>query len=205
MATNFYAVMPDATVYRCRTAAEVGRIDGAVIATDKDVTKVPTAIIVKLYNRVRPECPVTKFQDRATAEKRMDGVLDFVAKPNPHAAKTEEATPAAVRKTKQRKETKAARGAKIKDIAPERVQQVIKLRAEGKAWLDICALLNEPTNFIHRMRPLLRAIDPSFVKVLGPGSPNYGKGPQPKAPRVKGEKRVRVAKVKDRGIPVEAF
>lgn len=54
MATNFYAVMPDATVYRCRTAAEVGRIDGAVIATDKDVTKVPTAIIVKLYNRVRP-------------------------------------------------------------------------------------------------------------------------------------------------------
>jgi hypothetical protein len=203
-AKNFYAVMPDATVYRCKTEREVKGIDGAVIATDKDVTQVPSAVIVKLYNRVRPERPVTKFSDRATAEKRMEGVLDFVAKPNPFAPAPEAPKE---KKEKAPKEPKEAgkRGAKVKEISPETVQVVIKLKGEGKTWAEICAELGEPHNFLHRVRPLLRAVDPSLVKPLGPGSPNYGKGPQPKAPRAPGEKKVRVAKKVDRGIPVETF
>ena len=79
-AKSFYAVLPDTTVYRCKTAADVSRIEGAFPATDSDVSKLPTSLIVKLYNRVRPERPVTKFAYRAVAEKQMSGVLDFLAK-----------------------------------------------------------------------------------------------------------------------------
>jgi len=213
MAKEFFAVLADATVYRCRTVGEAGRIDGALIATEKDLSKLPTPLIVKLFNRASPERPVTRFADRATAEKRIDGVLDLLAKPSPLAgeapekpAKAEKA-PKVPKAPKEAGESTGKRGAKPKDIAPETVARVVALKAEGKSWEQICGELGEPLNFIQRVRPILRTLDPSLVKQLGPGSPNYGKGPQPKVKREPGAPRApRVKKARaGNGVPVEAF
>lgn len=91
MATVHYVVTPDGTVRRYKG---VGQAEGAMIelfkdgvyaasdkgATTPDVLKnIPTPLLVKLHNLIRPERPVNKFQDRATAEKRMQGVLEVLA------------------------------------------------------------------------------------------------------------------------------
>jgi hypothetical protein len=55
------------------------------------------------------------------------------------------------------------------------VKRVIKMRADGKGWPEILKELDEPNNFISRVRPLMKAMDKSSVRKLGPGSPNYGK------------------------------
>ena len=62
-------------------AAQDGKQQVAFIATDDDLSQVPTSVLVTLHNIIRPEKPVKKFSDRATAEKRMQGVLEVLAKP----------------------------------------------------------------------------------------------------------------------------
>lgn len=42
---------------------------------------IPTPTLVLLHNAIRPEKTITRFADRATAEKRMVGVLEVLAKP----------------------------------------------------------------------------------------------------------------------------
>lgn len=60
--------------------------------TDTGVTTVPTSTLVVLHNLIRPERPIKKFADRETAEKRMKGVLEVLAKPGevPSATETTE-------------------------------------------------------------------------------------------------------------------
>jgi hypothetical protein len=48
---------------------------------DKGLADVPSALLVTLHNIIRPEKPIKKFADRETAERRMKGVLEVLAKP----------------------------------------------------------------------------------------------------------------------------
>lgn len=50
-----------------------------VVENEQQMDRVPTALLVKLYNKIRPEKPITKFSDRATANKRMWPALDALA------------------------------------------------------------------------------------------------------------------------------
>lgn len=61
-------------------AAHLGA-DKNFVATDKDLSKIPTPVLVLMHNEVRPEKPVQRFADRKTAEKRLSGVLEVLAKP----------------------------------------------------------------------------------------------------------------------------
>lgn len=61
-------------------AAHLGA-DKNFVATDKDLSKIPTPVLVLMHNEVRPEKPVQRFADRKTAEKRLMGVLEVQAKP----------------------------------------------------------------------------------------------------------------------------
>lgn len=76
--------------YAEAVAANQSKVEGvtAVIATDEEkdgqivgLALVPTATLVVLYNIIRPEKPIKKFADRETAEKRLKGVLEVLAKP----------------------------------------------------------------------------------------------------------------------------
>lgn len=208
MAKTYYAVTTDATVYRCSSLKEAGSVEGAIIATDANMTDLPTALLVKLYNRARPERPVTRFADRPTALKRLEGVLDLLARPLPSHTTTPEPAPKGKRQPKAERPTEEPkkRGAKPKDIAPETVQTVMAMRAEGKGWPEIIAALGEAQNFVHRVRKVMKELDPTSVKPLGPGSPNYGKGPQPRPKREPGAPRERKPRArKGNGVPVEAF
>jgi hypothetical protein len=53
----------------------------AFVATDDDLSQLPSALLVTLHNLIRPEKPIKKFADRETADKRMKGVLEVLAKP----------------------------------------------------------------------------------------------------------------------------
>jgi hypothetical protein len=112
---NHYVVTPDARVLSYRTfsaaSAAAANIPDAVLATDVDITKVPTATLVTLYNIIRPERPIKKFADRETAEQRMKGVLEVLAKPGeaPAAsATTEETEGDMATKTKTKRAAKKA-------------------------------------------------------------------------------------------------
>lgn len=81
-----YAVSPTGEVrsYRQKTAAEaMAREMNGFYASDasSSLVNIPTPLLVTLHNLVRPERPVTRFADRATAEKRLQGVLEVLAKP----------------------------------------------------------------------------------------------------------------------------
>lgn len=216
MPKSYYAVMPDAKVYRCASVKQALTIEGAVAASDTDLSEVPTALLVKLHNLVRPERPVVRFSDRATAEKRLEGVLDLLAKPFPGGeaqpkseekpSKGKRGEPVVTPMFSKPKGEGAKRGAKPKEISPEMMQEVMRLRKEGNSWDQIVATLNQPKNFIHRARAVMKQMDPGSVKLLGPGSPGYGSGPKPRPAREPGAPRARkVAKAADRGVPVEAF
>jgi hypothetical protein len=215
MAKSYYAVTADAVVYRCRSVKEAGNVEGAVIASDTNMNDIPTPVLVKLHNLARPERPVTRFSDRATALKRLEGVLDLLAKPLPggetaapsasEPASKEKRAPKAPKAPKEPREPKK-RGAKPKEIPEELVRKTMELRAKKVDWYTVCDQLGQPRNFIFRVRPLMRLLDPSSVKNIGPGSPNYGKGPKPRPKREPGAPRAkRQAKAADRGVPVEAF
>jgi hypothetical protein len=79
-------------------AANQNGVEGvtAVVANDEEkdglvigLANVPTPTLVLLYNTIRPEKPIKKFADRKTAETRMKGVLDALAKPGEPVASTE--------------------------------------------------------------------------------------------------------------------
>lgn len=81
-----YAVSPDGMVrsYKQKSFAEaMAKQVGGFYANDASgsLVAIPTPVLVILHNLVRPERPVTRFADRATAEKRLQGVLEVLAKP----------------------------------------------------------------------------------------------------------------------------
>lgn len=181
MAQQYFVVTPGAHVYRCHNLAQCGPlidgIEGAVIANDNDMKKIPSAVLVKLHNRARPERPITKFSDRATAEKRLQGVLDLLATDAPSSDVTPTPTPVATPKKGAAKKTATPKAAKVTapGIDDDTVRQTIELRKAGKTWTEIVAELGVAQNFVLRVRPYLRAADKTMVKALGPGTANYGK------------------------------
>jgi hypothetical protein len=50
-------------------------------------------VLVTIYNTIRPEKPIKKFADRATAQEKMRGVLEVLAKDGPTPAVVGEITP----------------------------------------------------------------------------------------------------------------
>jgi hypothetical protein len=84
---NHYVITTDGAVRKYKNGssaaqAALGLTDlGAVTATDENLKNVPTSLLVVLHNIIRPEKPIKKFADRETAEKRMVGVLEVLAKP----------------------------------------------------------------------------------------------------------------------------
>lgn len=182
-----------------------GWVGSDATATDTGLTNVPTPMLVALHNAIRPEKPVTRFADRKTGETRLKGVLEVLAKPGeiveaPEVPETDveeedtytpdpalsaeendmaraakkTAKKAAKKTTTKKATTPRAEKATISDAV---VKRVIKMRADGKGWPEILTALGETSNsFILRVRPLMKAIDKSSVKKMGPGSPNYGKG-----------------------------
>jgi hypothetical protein len=178
-----------------------GFVGSDATETDTGLTNVPTPVLVLLHNAIRPEKPVTRFADRKTGETRLKGVLEVLSKPGdivevPEVVVEEEAAeeyipdPAlsaeeneqmaaakkGAKKGAAKKTTKKAAGAPKATISEAVVNRVIKMRADGKAWPEILTTLGETNSFVHRVRPLMKKVDKSSVKKMGPGSPNYGKG-----------------------------
>lgn len=54
-----------------------------IVENEAGMSKLDTATLIRMYNAVRPERPVTRFADRATAEKRVWPVLEYLADTNP--------------------------------------------------------------------------------------------------------------------------
>jgi hypothetical protein len=194
----FYAISPTGDVYSYKRIANAtdkatevnGFVGSDATESDTGLTNVPTPLLVILYNLIRPEKPVARFADRKTGETRMKGVLEVLSKPGdlpiitetdpsnpaPSAEETDMATKTKAKKTATKKAStaKTPRAPKA-EISEAIVKRVIKKRADGVSWPEICTELGEGTSFIHRIRPLMKKMDRSSVAKLGPGSPNYGK------------------------------
>lgn len=74
-------------------AAELGGVEKGIycIGSQKDLKDVPSALLIELYNIAasEPEShakPITKFSDRAVAEKRVFPVIEYLAKPGQYPA-----------------------------------------------------------------------------------------------------------------------
>lgn len=85
-----YVITPAGAIFNYRTGkiaeAAAAELQGFVCTTDgtppkDDLTKVPTNVLVIVHNIIRPEKPVKKFESREIAEKRLQGVLEVLAKP----------------------------------------------------------------------------------------------------------------------------
>lgn len=94
------------------SAAESVKQDGQlVLQKEDDLTQLSMQDLVRMHNLVRPEKPITKFSDRATANKRMWPVVEYLADTNP-----DKESPMAAKKAKAAK--KAAGASKKAKPAP---------------------------------------------------------------------------------------
>jgi hypothetical protein len=204
-----YAVSPEGQVFSYRKQQQARDAAAALkghYGNDDSVAEIPTPMLIVLHNLIRPEKPVTRFSDRPTAEKRMQGVLEVLAKPGtpveapeqdpatltsdtlPEALTSGEditmATAAARKRTGAKKSaTKKTTGAKraaATEIPESEINRVAKMREDGKNWAEIMDALGRSVSWVHRIRPLLRKVNKSLVRNTGPGSPNYGKGKKTK-------------------------
>jgi hypothetical protein len=159
----------------------------AIIVPDDDLKGVPMPLLIALHNLIRPERPVTRFSDRATAEIRLKGVLEVLAKPGDAAptptpapavegstvgsegsegpagspSSTEDTTVAT--KTKKAKKDRISAATPISDAT---VRKCIKLRGEGVAWPEILKQIGEKPSFVLRVRPLMKKEDKSSVRKI---------------------------------------
>lgn len=212
----YFVVTLQGDVYRAATkkaALHAADLCGGYEVTEQEVVELPMGALVAMYNRARPDKPITKFRDRDTAARALSGVLDFLGKPMPSHLLLSGATPApnTGAKTKGRgsaarkpnedqvpmtaETTAKKRGPKKRDIPQELIDQIVALRNKNVSWAVALRELGLPLSFVHRVRAELKKINPSLVKPLGPGSPNYGTA------------KVRRAEAKTRvsDIPQEAF
>lgn len=211
---QYFVVTHDGVVYRAaskKIAVHAADICGGYEVTEDEVIELPAASLVMLYNRARPERPITKFRDRETASRVLHGVLDLLGIDMPsHLLPTAEdaagaQTKARVNstqpaKTKEQQSmsseaTAKKRGPKKRDIPQDIIDKIIALREKGVTWSAALQELSLPASFVHRVRVELKKINPALVKPLGPGSPNYGNA---KAKRAE-------AKVRTSDIPQESF
>lgn len=186
-----YVITPDGQVRSYKTVsatkAAMAALSGSVAATDDNLSAIPSPLLVLLHNTIRPERPVKRFSDRATAEKRLKGVLEVLAKPGEEfpapegevseegnrititpSAKSEEGDDTMATKAKRTTRKTARKSGAERKPAPEiteaMVARVIKMRADGKTWEDICATLGQPAHFVLRVRPLMKKADKSSVR-----------------------------------------
>ena len=105
--TISYVVAKGGEYVKAYRGAPVDVVEGDIIVWTKDhMSRVPTPVLVTLYNTIRPEKPITKFRDRKAAENTMWPTLEVLAgKPLPGA----KAMAAAKKGTKTTKTTKAAK------------------------------------------------------------------------------------------------
>lgn len=59
--------------------AQQGNAGSIMIEKESDMEQVSSELLVNLHNKIRPEKPIKKFADRATAIKRMYPALDALA------------------------------------------------------------------------------------------------------------------------------
>lgn len=109
----------------------------------EDMDKVPTATLVALYNTVRPEKPIKKFADRATANKRLfPDALELLAGKiieggtNTVATKTKRA---AAKQPAQKKETAGRASTYAGKVITKLVDE--NPRREGTAGFQSFALI----------------------------------------------------------------
>jgi len=188
----YYTVTQDGTVYRAATkkaATYAADVCGGYDVAEDELDDLPTSVMVLMYNRARPERPISKFRDRDTATKALAGVMDFLGITMPsHLLQTDKATVAANPTTTMEQsimtdDTKK-RGPKAKPLPQDLVDRTIELRRANTTWANILTELNVGVSFIHRVRKQLKELDPTMVKPLGPGSPTYGVAKQKREARV---------------------
>jgi hypothetical protein len=129
----------------------------------------------------KPGAPVETVEETVVEEEKEE---EFIPDPALSAEENEVARAAkkSARKSGAKKTAKKSTGTRkpreaAATISDATVKKVIKLRAAGTGWPEILKELGEKSStFIQRVRPLMKAIDKSSVKKMGPGSPNYGKG-----------------------------
>lgn len=210
---QYFVVTNDGVVYRAaskKIAVHAADLCGGYEVTDDEVCELPAAALVALYNRARPERPITKFRDRETAARALQGVLDFLGTDMPShllpssddaaGAKPKARANARPNQTKEQKamttETEAKkRGPKKRDIPQDIIDKIVALREKNVSWAAALEELSLPISFVHRVRAELKKINPALVKPLGPGSPNYGTAKTKRAE----------AKVRTSDIPQESF
>jgi cell pole-organizing protein PopZ len=126
---------------------------------------------------IEPSAPAIGAED-AEEEYTNDPSLSEEENNVARAAKKSARKGAAKKSTAKKGATRSA----APSISDATVRKVIKMRADGKGWPEILKELGEKSNnFIHRIRPLMKAMDKGSVRLVGPGSPNYGKGAAKKA------------------------
>lgn len=161
-----YVVSTNGTVQSFRNTAAAAAVashlgeDSHFVATDKDLSKIPMPVLVTLFNTVRPEKPVKRFADRQSAEKRLNGVLEVLAKPG--------TVPDGVTVSKSAGGAKKTGGRVAEEISEATVRRVIKMREDKKDWSDIVKALDVPRSFILRVRPLMKKLQPGSVAKMGP-------------------------------------
>ncbi len=191
-----YVITADGTVRSYKRAQVAAAMCSQIFASgDKSVvtaegdnlSTVPSALLVILHNIIRPEKPVKKFADRETAEKRMKGVLEVLAKPGemptlavPSEENASESTPEVstssedtnvATKTKKAPAAKKAGTKRVAaaEITDATVRKCVKARFDGKGWPEICKDLGEKfPAFVLRVRPLMKKVDRNSVAKLGP-------------------------------------
>jgi len=145
------------------------------------MSQLSTQVLVALYNKIRPEKPITKFRDRAAADKAMWPGLEVLApKPLPGVA----AMPAAKKKTAAKKapatktarKTAASNGAgRTSAFSGKTITKLVdeNPRREGTFGYKSFALIKNGMTYEDyiakggRRQDLAWDVDRKFVKVSG--------------------------------------
>lgn len=123
MATQHFVIVKDGSkifsfksVKGAAAYVEAEAKDGFQVTDDtKSLKDVPLDVLVTIYNTIRPEKPVKKFADRATAHEKMRGVLEVLAKPGPQAAVVGDISPKTPKAPRDPNAPKAPRVGKLDD------------------------------------------------------------------------------------------
>lgn len=111
--TITYAVNPETLEVRSyRGRPILDETKEIAVLGKEQMGRLSTPLLVKLYNRVRPEKPITKFRDRKAAEKTMWDALEVLApKPLPGNTTMPAAAKKSARKSAAKKSTTTAKKA----------------------------------------------------------------------------------------------
>lgn len=153
------------TKFADRKTAET-RMKGVLDALSKPAPKLPDEPAEETESSTEPAADDSETPNDAPPSEGEDDM----------ATKSARKRGAAAKKTTAKKTSGGTRSNAAKEISEATVRKVIKMRADGASWPEVIKSLDESNNFVHRVRPLMKKVDRSSVKPMGPGSPNYGKG-----------------------------